>query len=256
LKSIIDEIREEKMNKTSNTQHDFHSWSEHHGQGLPTEMGHQRGAERTMNESKFTLANGARLFVAMLAVLAALVALQIFGANPAEARCAADADCGTISEPEPSYSPPANDNFSAAKSLSLWSNTTVGGVTTNATLESGEPKPYSATKDCGVLGISKSVWFKVTPDYKGTIKVSTAGSSFDTVVALYKGSSLTSLQQVNCSNDNSSPNWTDNMVAAVDAGQTYYLQLSGTGGARSGTYKLNVGWKCYYASADHVLCPI
>jgi hypothetical protein len=208
-----------------------------------------------MNESKVTLATGARLFVAMLAVLAALVALQTFGANPAEARCAADADCGTTSEPEPSYSPPANDNFSAAKSLSL-SGTTVGGVTTNATLESGEPKPYSATKDCGVLGISKSVWFKVTPNYKGTIKVSTAGSSFDTVVALYKGSSLTSLQQVNCSNDNSSPNWTDNMVAAVDAGQTYYLQLSGTGGARSGAYKLNVGWKCYYASPDHVLCPI
>jgi hypothetical protein len=86
--------------------------------------------------------------------------------------------------------------------------------------------------------------------------VSTEGSSFDTVVALYKGSSLTSLQQVNCSNDNSSPNWTDNVVAAVDAGQTYYLQLSGTGGARSGTYKLNVDWNCYYTSDDQRFCPI
>ena len=240
----------------SNTQHELHSWSNHHRQVLPTEMCRQGGTERIMNESKVTLANGARLFVAMLAVLAALVALQTFGADPAEARCAADADCGTTSEPEPSYSPPPNDNFSAAKSLSLWSGTPVYGSTKYATLESGEPKPYSATKDCGVLGISKSVWFKVTPYYKGTIKVSTAGSSFDTVVALYKGSSLTSLQQVNCSNDNSSPNWTDNMVAAVDAGQTYYLQLSGTGGARSGTYKLNVGWNCYYTSDDQRFCPI
>jgi hypothetical protein len=39
-----------------------------------------------MNESKFALlAKGARLFVAMLVVLVALVALQSFGANPAEA---------------------------------------------------------------------------------------------------------------------------------------------------------------------------
>jgi hypothetical protein len=238
------------MNKTSNTQHDLHCWSKHH-QVLPTEMGNQRGAQRTMNESKFTLANGVRLFVAMLAVVAALVALQALTTKPAEAICSNYPNCGTEpSEPQP----PANDNFSAAKSLSL--GTPVYGNTTYATLQSGEPQPYSSTKDCGIYGISKSVWFKVTPNYKGTIKVSTAGSSFDTVVALYKGSSLTSLQQVNCSNDNSSPNWTDNMVAAVDAGQTYYLQLSGTGGARSGAYKLNVGWKCYYASPDHVLCPI
>jgi hypothetical protein len=108
------------MNKMANTQHDLHCWSNHHRQVLPTEMCRQGETERIMNESKVTLANGARFFVAMLAVLGALVALQTFGANPAEVRCAADADCGTTSEPEPSYSPPANDDFSAAKSLSLW----------------------------------------------------------------------------------------------------------------------------------------
>jgi hypothetical protein len=240
------------MNRTSNTQHDLHSWSQHHHQVLTTEMGNQRGAQRTMNESKFTLANGARLFVAMLAVLVAVVALQALAAKPAEALCTTnDPNCQN-----PSPLPPANDNFSAAKSLSLLSSTPVSGSTTFATLQSGEPKPYSSTMDCGVLGISNSVWFKVTPNYRGDIKVSTAGSSFDTVVALYKGSSLTTLQQVNCSNNNSSPNWTDNMVANVDAGQTYYLQLSGTGGARSGSYKLDVRWNCYYASDDHRLCPI
>jgi len=204
-----------------------------------------------MNESKFMLTNGKRLFVAMLAVLAALVALQALDAKPAEAVCTTvDPYC----PPLPTPSPPANDNFSAAKSLSL--GTPVSGSTSFATLQYGEPKPYSPTSDCGVQGISNSVWFKVTPNNKGTIKVSTAGSSFDTVLALYKGSSLTSLQQVNCSNDNSSPNWTDNMVAAVDAGQTYYLQLSGTGGARSGAYKLDVRWKCYYYSSDQMMCPL
>lgn len=205
-----------------------------------------------MNESKFTLANGARLFVAMLAVLAALVALQALAAKPAEALCTTnDPNCQN-----PSPRPPANDDFSAAISKSLLSSTPVSGSTTFATLQTGEPKPFSSTRDCGIYGISNSVWWKITPNYNGDIKVSTAGSSFDTVVALYKGSSLTSLQQVNCSNDNSSPNWTDNMVADVDAGQTYYLQPSGTGGARSGTYNLDVRWNCYYASYDHRLCPI
>jgi hypothetical protein len=66
----------------ANTQHDLHCWSNHHRQVLPTEMCRQGGTERIMNESKVTLANGARLFVALLAVLAALVALQTFGANP------------------------------------------------------------------------------------------------------------------------------------------------------------------------------
>jgi hypothetical protein len=204
-----------------------------------------------MNESKFMLTNGARLFVAMLAVLVAVVALQALAAKPAEALCTTnDPNCQN-----PSPRPPANDNFSAAISKSL-SSTPVSGSTTFATLQTGEPKPYSSTKDCGIYGISNSVWWKITPNYNGDIKVSTAGSSFDTVVALYKGSSLTSLQQVNCSNDNSSPNWTDNMRADVEAGQTYYLQLSGTGGARSGSYKLDVRWNCYYASYDHRLCPI
>jgi hypothetical protein len=53
----------------ANTQHDLHCWSNHHRQVLPTEMCRQGETERIMNESKVTLANGARFFVAMLAVL-------------------------------------------------------------------------------------------------------------------------------------------------------------------------------------------
>jgi hypothetical protein len=113
------------------------------------------------------------------------------------------------------------------------------GDTSLATLEASEPQPYDATKDCGIYGISKTVWFKISLSANGQIKVSTSGSSFDTVLGLYKGSSVTSLQQVGCSNDNSS-NWTDTMTAGVVAGQTYYLRLSGTGGLRSGAYKLIV----------------
>jgi hypothetical protein len=120
------------------------------------------------------------------------------------------------------------------------------GDTTLATMEAGEPRPSSPTKDCGIYGHDNSVWYKVTiPSVSSTwspnLWVSSGGSSFDTVLALYKGSSLGTLQQVECSNDNSGPNWTDSLSVGGDkltAGQTYYLQLTGTGGARSGKYQL------------------
>jgi hypothetical protein len=150
--------------------------------------------------------------------------------------------------------PPANDSFRDAAPLELPCAPSalpapcgyVDGNTALATMEKKEPRPYSLTKDCGITGVSNSVWFKFTipSDYSSWsthLRFYTGGSSFDTVLALYKGSSLGTLQQVECSNDNYFPNWTDSLSVGVDklsAGQTYYLQLSGTGGARSGEYRL------------------
>ena len=124
----------------------------------------------------------------------------------------------------------------------------IRGNTSGATMEVGEPRPNSSTKDCGIFGVSNSVWWKVHPSYptgsKGPyLRLSTGGSSFDTVVAVYKGTSLTSLQQVACSNDNSLPNWNEPLIERLQSGQTYYVQLSGTGGARSGSYSLHSTWR-------------
>ena len=65
-----------------------------------------------MNESKITLTKCARLAMVVLAFVAALVALQAFGAEPAEAICINYPDCGP-GDTEPT--PPPNDNFLAAK---------------------------------------------------------------------------------------------------------------------------------------------
>ncbi len=122
------------------------------------------------------------------------------------------------------------------------------GNTSGATMEVGEPRPNSSTKDCGIFGVSNSVWWKVhVPASYGSngayLRLSTGGSSFDTVLAVYQGSSLTSLRQVACSNDNSIPNWNEPLIEWLSSGQTYYVQLSGTGGARSGTYSLYSTWR-------------
>jgi hypothetical protein len=143
---------------------------------------------------------------------------------------------------------PANDSFSGAFELP-WLDIRPPGDTTGATMEAGEPRPDSPTKDCGIYGVEKSVWFKITipSNYDSTValRFHTYESSFDTVLALYRGSSLGTLEQVECSNDNSGSgshgDWTDALIVGAEklsAGQTYYLQLSGTGGARSGKYSL------------------
>ena len=118
-------------------------------------------------------------------------------------------------------------------------------------MQKNEPRPSSPTKDCGIYGVDRSVWYKITipSDYGSsfTLHFRTYGSRFDTVLALYRGSSLRTLEQVECSNDNSLPNWTDSLSVGVDkppAGQNYYLQLSGTGGARSGKYNLDSNVWC------------
>jgi endonuclease/exonuclease/phosphatase family metal-dependent hydrolase len=148
--------------------------------------------------------------------------------------------------------PPVNDMFSGALGLkdpatTTNSSSTTTGHTTSATMEAGEPRPYSPTKDCGNTGHDKSVWFKFTyggqggftplPSPNASYNFDTQGSNFDSVLALYEGSSLGTLRQIECSNDNSLPNSNDKLSipqSKLSVGKTYYVQLTGTGGDRYG----------------------
>ncbi len=180
--------------------------------GAYIQMMYCRESLRTRGE-KLVVATTVSLLLAL--ILALIPSL----AQPAYAEPYCDGPtpppiCDSEEDPQPPPSPPSNDNFPAARALSEsfhWDS----GTTAKATLEVGEPRPYHPTQDCGIFGISNSVWYKVTPDESGTLEATTQGSSFDTVLALYKGSSLSSLQQVACSNDNSIPNWKDHMWAPV-----------------------------------------
>jgi|SRR5215211_4531188 len=156
--------------------------------------------------------------------------------------------CDGDEPPDEPPLPPSNDNWANAIDLgeiTYLRQAVTGGNSNLATMEPGEPRPQDPTKDCGIYGVSNSVWYKVRPIYEkyptagGKIQLSTEGSDFDTAIALYEqGASLTSMRQVACSNDNSGPNWTDRLSANVDPGQTYYIQLLGTGGDRSGHFSL------------------
>lgn len=118
---------------------------------------------------------------------------------------------------------PANDNFAAAQGLS-GSSASVSGANVNATEETGEPN------HAGNAG-GHSVWYFWTAPSSRTVTVDTVGSSFNTLLAVYTGSSVSSLTTV-ASNDDISSTINQSRVAfAPVAGTTYRIAVDGKSGA-------------------------
>lgn len=140
-----------------------------------------------------------------------------------------------VQEPASPLQPPANDNFTAANLLDI--PVSITGDTWMATTEVDE----SVTGDCGTIG--KTIWYKIVPGASGILAASTAGSNFDTQLALYTGSILSGLTAVAC-DDNSGLEGTSVLAADVIEGQDYYLQVGGAsffpGTAHAGSFKLQV----------------
>ncbi len=124
--------------------------------------------------------------------------------------------------------PPVNDDFANAQAIPVPGQAT--GDTSNATNEAGERQP------CGNIG--KTVWYRVTPGTNGSLTATTAGSSFDTVMAIYSGTSLSNLTPLQC-NDDDGTSITSHVTVPVLAGQRYYIQVGGFSGD-SGAVTLHV----------------
>jgi hypothetical protein len=112
---------------------------------------------------------------------------------------------------------PANDAFGAAMALSLPGRTS--GNSEHATAQLDEPRA------CGME--DATVWFAVTPDRAGNLFVSSAGSDFDTVLAIYTGSTFEDLARITCNDDASFDTKTSELRVPASAGTTYLIQLSG-----------------------------
>lgn len=126
--------------------------------------------------------------------------------------------------------PPANDNFSNAQSLSGTS-ATVTGSNAGATKEAGEPN------HAGFAG-GKSVWYRWTPQASGTVNIDTAGSGFDTLLAVYTGGAVNALTEV-ASNDDANGGGDGVRTSKVSnvpvtAGTTYRIAVDGYNGAAGG----------------------
>ena len=124
-------------------------------------------------------------------------------------------------DPVPS---PANDAFASATAWVPAMGNPVTGTNAGATKEAGEPA------HAGVSG-GKSVWWKYTPAVPQLVNVSTAGSGFDTLLAVYTGGSVGGLTQI-AANDDAAANTTRSKLDFLaSAGVTYYFAVDGYAGA-------------------------
>jgi hypothetical protein len=134
---------------------------------------------------------------------------------------------------EPLVRPPNDSLANAAIVSGIPVNTT--GANVNATREPGEPDHAGESGDT-------SVWWSWTAPASGNFVVSTEGSNFDTLLAVYRGASLGALTFVAANDDADRSNGivTSQLAFNAVAGTTYRIAVDGFDGA-SGAIALRIG---------------
>jgi hypothetical protein len=140
--------------------------------------------------------------------------------------------------PTPTPSPPPNDNFANAQVVSGCSGS-VTGTNIAATKEAGEPpNPDSPTS-------IRSVWYRWQAPSTGSVTIDTLGSDFDTVLAVYTGSSLNALTLI-ANNDDAVPNsvLTSKVTFNATQGIIYRITVNGfdNGGSLGDTGNIKLNW--------------
>lgn len=119
---------------------------------------------------------------------------------------------------------PKNDHFEDAEVLLE----VAGNVTESneeATIEENEP--FHAENDGG-----RSIWYQFTAPSNGELSLSTEGSDFDTLLAVYSGTDLAELVAVAFNDDANADEETfySELVAPLVEGETYHIAVDGFGG--------------------------
>lgn len=114
-----------------------------------------------------------------------------------------------------------NDQFAGAKVVSGPAAIIVGENVT-ATKEAGEP---AHAGDPG----GRSVWYRWTAPSSGTWALDTAGSSFDTILAVYTGNAVNALTVI-AGNDDAPGMQTSRVTFTATAGTIYRIAVDGYGG--------------------------
>ncbi|WP_379014259.1 S8 family peptidase [Neoaquamicrobium sediminum] len=126
--------------------------------------------------------------------------------------------------PPPPPTGPANNHFVNRITVPLpavGGTRTVTGSNVGGTAEGGEPI------HAGKHSALNSVWWRYTPTASGPITIDTLGSNFDTVLAVYRGSSVGSLAEV-ASNDDADYYTIQSQVRFnATAGVEYQIAVAG-----------------------------
>ena len=129
-------------------------------------------------------------------------------------------------------SAPANDNFAAAMNITTTSFTDTKD-SSGATTGTNDPMPTcSQVPGTPVItGRANTIWYKVVPTGSGTANIDTMGSSYDSVLSVWSGTSQTALTAVACNDDINPGIVTVSQLTnvALNAGTTYYIMVSSFG---------------------------
>lgn len=117
--------------------------------------------------------------------------------------------------------PPVNDMF-ANRTPVVGSSNRISATNLGASAEPGEPAHIGSAA-------FKSVWWTWTAPTTDTATIHTSGSSFDTTLAVYSGSSLGSLVKL-VSNDDTGSGTTSLVTFPATAGATYQIAVDGYNG--------------------------
>jgi hypothetical protein len=115
--------------------------------------------------------------------------------------------------------PPSNDNFAAAQVISGCSGN-VNGTNVSATKESGE-------LDHASNGGTRSVWYQWVAPSTSSVTITTAGSSFDTVLGVYTGSAVNNLTTFGTNDDVGSGDTSSRVIFNATAGVVYKIAVAG-----------------------------
>jgi Fibronectin type III domain/PASTA domain/Divergent InlB B-repeat domain len=118
--------------------------------------------------------------------------------------------------------PPANDDFANAVVLSGQNASRSGDTNVNATLETGEPTTVAGAP------AGASVWYQWTPAASGMATIDTGTSDFDTLLAVYTGSTVDALSDVASSDDASDQ--TSYVTFSATAATVYRIRVDGYAG--------------------------
>ena len=127
---------------------------------------------------------------------------------------------------------PRNDNF-ANRIVVSRNASTLSGNNENATSELSEENPFQNS-------VSKSVWWTWVAPASGLATIDTSGSTFDTLLAIYTGSSFSNLLLI-ASDDDSGSNLSSRVTFTTKANTAYHIAVDGFEGA-AGSILLNINF--------------
>jgi hypothetical protein len=157
-----------------------------------------------------------------------------------------DGNCDGTAAPDigvDEFNVPCNDDFVDGQVLS-GSTASVNGSNVNATEEATEPA-YCTEDVCGNnVTVTRSVWYRWTApgDGPATVDVCT-GNTFDTILAVFTGPGLGSLNLVGANNNNADcppGSFASKVSFTATQGTTYQILVDGCCGLPAGTFTLNL----------------